>query len=72
MSTARILILGVVMDVVYQLAFLGEFYPTEAAIIAVLLAFVPYLLCAARSGASRAIGSPGRRQADVVACLPPP
>ena len=26
-STARILILGVVMDVVYQLVFLGEFYP---------------------------------------------
>jgi hypothetical protein len=44
-STARILILGVVMDVVYQLAFLGgEFFPAEAAIIAVLLAFVPYAL----------------------------
>ena len=43
-STARILILGVVMDIVYQLAFLGEFYPAEAAIIAVLLAFVPYAL----------------------------
>ncbi len=43
-STARILVLGVVMDVVYQLLFLGEFYPAEAAIIAVLLAFVPYAL----------------------------
>ena len=43
-STARILLLGVVMDIVYQLVFLGEFYPAEAAIIAVLLAFVPYLL----------------------------
>jgi hypothetical protein len=43
-STARILILGVVMDVVYQLVFLGEFYPAEATIIAVLLAFVPYAL----------------------------
>jgi hypothetical protein len=43
-STARILILGVVMDIVYQLVFLGEFYPAEAAIIAVLLAFVPYAL----------------------------
>ena len=43
-STARILILGVVMDVVYQLVFLGEFYPGEAAVIAVLLAFVPYAL----------------------------
>ena len=44
LSTSKILILGVVMDVVYQLAFLGEFYPAEAAIIAVLLAFVPYAL----------------------------
>jgi hypothetical protein len=43
-STARILILGVVMDVIYQLVFLGEFYPAEAAVIAVLLAFVPYAL----------------------------
>lgn len=43
-STARILILGVVMDVVYQLVFLGEFYPGEASVIAVLLAFVPYAL----------------------------
>ena len=43
-STARILILGIVMDLVYQLAFLGEFYPAEAALIAILLAFVPYAL----------------------------
>ena len=43
-STARILILGVVMDVVYQLTFSGEFFPAEAAIIAILLAFVPYAL----------------------------
>jgi hypothetical protein len=43
-TTARILILGVVMDVIYQLAFLGEFFPAEAAIIAILLAFVPYVL----------------------------
>jgi hypothetical protein len=43
-STARILILGVVMDVVYQLVFQGEFHPAEAAVIAVLLAFVPYAL----------------------------
>jgi hypothetical protein len=42
--TAKILILGVVMDVVYQLVFLREFFPAEAAIIAVLLAFVPYAL----------------------------
>lgn len=43
-STARILILGVVMDTVYQWLVLGTFYPGQAAVIAVLLAFVPYLL----------------------------
>jgi hypothetical protein len=43
-STARILILGVVMDVAYQLAFLDSFYPAESAAIAILLAFLPYAL----------------------------
>jgi hypothetical protein len=43
-STARILILGVVMDTVYQWIVLKTFYPVQAAVIAVLLAFVPYLL----------------------------
>ncbi len=41
-STARILILGVVMDVIYQLVFLDAFYPAESALIAILLAFLPY------------------------------
>ena len=44
LSTARILILGVVMDVIYQWLVLKTFYPAQAAAIAVLLAFVPYLL----------------------------
>jgi hypothetical protein len=43
-STARILILGVVMDSVYQWLVLKTFYPGQAAVIAILLAFVPYLL----------------------------
>ena len=43
-STARIIILGVVMDVVYQWLELKTFYPGQAAVIAILLAFVPYLL----------------------------
>ena len=43
-STARILILGVVMDAVYQWWVLGAFRPGQAAVIAVLLAFLPYLL----------------------------
>jgi len=43
-STARILILGVVMDTVYQWLVFKTFYPLQAAVIAILLAFVPYLL----------------------------
>jgi hypothetical protein len=43
-STARILILGVVMDIIYQWKVLDTFYPGQAAVIAILLAFVPYLV----------------------------
>jgi hypothetical protein len=43
-STARILLLGVIMDVIYQWVVFQTFYPVQAAVIAVLLAFVPYLL----------------------------
>jgi hypothetical protein len=43
-STAKILILGVVMDVIYQLIFMGTFHPAESALVAILLAFVPYAL----------------------------
>jgi hypothetical protein len=43
-STARILILGVIMDIIYQWVVFKSFYPVQAAVIAVLLAFVPYLL----------------------------
>jgi len=41
-STARILILGAVVDVIYQAVVLKSFYPAQAAVIAILLAFVPY------------------------------
>jgi hypothetical protein len=43
-ATARIILLGLVMDVIYQVIVLKTFYPVEALIIALLLAFVPYLL----------------------------
>lgn len=43
-STARIIILGVLMDVIYQWRVLDTFYPIQAAVIAILLAFIPYLL----------------------------
>jgi hypothetical protein len=43
-STARILILGVIMDIIYQWKVLDTFYPGQSAVIAILLAFIPYLL----------------------------
>lgn len=43
-ATARILLLGVGMDAIYQYRVLGTFYPVEALIIAIALAFIPYLL----------------------------
>ena len=43
-STARIILLGLGMDAIYQFTVLKTFYPGEAVIIAIVLAFVPYLL----------------------------
>jgi hypothetical protein len=43
-ATARIIVLGLVMDVIYQLIFLKTFYPVEALIISLALAFLPYVL----------------------------
>ena len=43
-ATARIIVLGLVMDVIYQLIFLKTFYPGEALIISLVLAFLPYAL----------------------------
>jgi hypothetical protein len=43
-ATSRIIILGLIMDAIYQFRVLGTFYPGEAIIIALLLAFIPYLL----------------------------
>lgn len=42
-ATARIILLGIAMDVVYQIIVFRTFYPVEALIIALMLAFVPYL-----------------------------
>lgn len=43
-SVARILLLGIAMDVIYQLKVLGTFYPAEAAVIAIALAVIPYFV----------------------------
>ena len=42
-ATARIILLGIAMDVVYQIIVLRTFYPVEALIVSLLVAFVPYL-----------------------------
>lgn len=43
-STARVVLLGISMDIIYQIRMFDTFYPAEAVIMAVLLAVIPYFL----------------------------
>ena len=43
-ATSRIAILGLVMDAIYQVVALKNFYPVEALIVVFVLAIVPYFL----------------------------
>jgi hypothetical protein len=43
-ASARIILLGLTMDIIYQALVLRTFYPDEALVVALLLAFVPYLI----------------------------
>jgi hypothetical protein len=43
-ATAKILLFGLAMDTIYQIIVFKAFYPYEALIIALLLAFLPYLI----------------------------
>ena len=43
-ATARIIALGLVMDVIYQAIVFNTFYPDQALVVALVLAFVPYLI----------------------------
>jgi hypothetical protein len=43
-ATARILLLGLCMDVIYQMKVFGQFYPVEAVVFALLLAVIPYFI----------------------------
>lgn len=43
-ATARIVLLGLVMDSIYQVLVFETFHPAEAALVSLLLAFVPYLI----------------------------
>lgn len=42
-ATARIILLGLIIDTIYQVIEFKTFHPAEAVIIALLLAFVPYV-----------------------------
>lgn len=43
-TTARVILLGLGMDVIYQLLEFKTLYPAEAVIVAIVLGFVPYLI----------------------------
>jgi hypothetical protein len=43
-SIARVILLGLSMDLLYQFKALDQFYPAEAVMMAVLLAVVPYFI----------------------------
>ena len=51
-ATARIILLALAIDVIYQIIVLRTFYPVEALLIGLQLAFVPYVLM--RGPAARA------------------
>ena len=62
-ATAKIMILAVILDAIYQFEELDKFYPGEALIVALVLAFIPYLLI--RGPAARlARGRVDRSSAD--------
>jgi hypothetical protein len=43
-SVSRVFILGIIMDSIYQFIVFRWFYPVEALLVALILAFIPYLL----------------------------
>lgn len=43
-AVGRVILLGVLMDVIYQVIVFRRIYPFELVIVVVLLAFIPYLL----------------------------
>ena len=43
-DTSRIMLLGLIMDGIYQYIEFDTFHPAEAVIVTLLLAFLPYLL----------------------------
>jgi hypothetical protein len=43
-SVGKVFVVAIIIDLVYQLIVLRWFYPFEALLVAVLLAFIPYLI----------------------------
>jgi hypothetical protein len=43
-SIGRVILLGISMDVIYQIKAFDQFYPVEALMMAVLLAVIPYFI----------------------------
>ena len=43
-SVGKIFVIAIIIDLIYQLAVLKKIYPLEALLVAVILAFVPYLI----------------------------
>jgi hypothetical protein len=43
-STARVVLLGISMDAIYQYRVFDRFYPVEALVMAILLAVIPYFI----------------------------
>jgi hypothetical protein len=43
-TVSRVIVLGVIMDTIYQVFVLGSYRPLELVVVVLLLAFVPYLL----------------------------
>ena len=64
-SVGKVFILAIVLDLVEQLFFSGSFYPGEALLVALILAFVPYVLLRGpvnRIARSRHRGTAGNRR----------
>jgi hypothetical protein len=43
-SVGKVFVIAIIIDLVYQLIVFRWFYPVEALLVAVILAFIPYLL----------------------------
>ena len=62
-AVAKVICLGLVMDAIYQAIELHRFYPGEAILVVLIVAFVPYVL--ARGPAGRIAQRLIRRSAEV-------